>query len=175
MSYRSIKINGICVRDLELMQTVLNKAKNGVDMNLLAFRSPDRVYFSDSCPAGLGGYIDQGRAWRFKVPEEHLFKASNNLLEFMAAIITPWIDVIEGRLNAGDCALSMTDSMTAEGWMRKSNFDEPEDDPASNSSSRRGKKIRNNFYGCRHQRLQSVVRGKIEQRRGRPLLGLASR
>jgi hypothetical protein len=120
--FRAIKINEKCVRDLELMQVVLDKAKKGIDMNLLAFRSPDRIYYSDSCPAGLGGYSDQGRAWRYKVPDEHLFKASNNLLEFLAAVVTPWIDIIEKRLIAGDCALSMTDSTTAEGWMRKSNF-----------------------------------------------------
>ncbi len=110
------------------MQAVLDKAHKGMDMNLLAFRSPDRVYYSDSCPAGIGGYSNQGLAWRFKVPDEHLFKASNNFLEFLAAVVTPWIDIIEKRLVAGDCALSMTDSTTAEGWMRKSNFVEKGED-----------------------------------------------
>ena len=114
--------------DLELMQQILDKAKKGIDMNLL-FRSPDRIYYSNSCPASLGGYSDQGFAWRFQIPEDLLFHASNNLLEFLAAIITPWIDIIHRRLSAGDCALSMTDSTTAEGWMRKSNFVEPNDDP----------------------------------------------
>jgi hypothetical protein len=37
-------------------------------------------------------------------------------------IITPWINLINGQLNKGDCALSMMDSSTAEGWMRKTNF-----------------------------------------------------
>jgi hypothetical protein len=60
---RSIKINSKYVSDLKLMQAVLDIAKNGVDMNLLAFRSPDCIYYSESCPAGLGGYSDQGRAW----------------------------------------------------------------------------------------------------------------
>ncbi len=98
-------------------------------MNLLAFRSPDRIYHSDSCPHRLGGYSDQGHAWRFKVPDKYLFRALNNLLEFSAAIITPWIDIIEGHLSARDCTLSMTDSTTAEGWMRKSNFVKPDNDP----------------------------------------------
>jgi len=98
-------------------------------MNLLAFWSPDRIYYSDSCPAGLGGYSDQGFAWRFTIPDNMLFCASNNLLEFLAAVITPWIDIILGHLIAGDCALSMTDSTTAEGWMRKSNFVEPNKHP----------------------------------------------
>jgi hypothetical protein len=124
-----IKINNKCVSDLVLMQAVLDKAKNGVDMNLLAFRSPNRIYYLDSCSAGLGGYSNQGQAWQFRVPEEYLFRALNNLLKFLAAIITPLINVIEGRLNAGDCTLSMMDSTMAEGWMQKSNFVEPDDDP----------------------------------------------
>ncbi len=127
--HRQIKIDDKCIRDLDLMQEVLDKTKNGVDMNLLAFRSPDSIYYSDSCPHGLGGYSDQGQAWRFKVPDKYLFRASNNLLEFLAAIITPWINIIEGRLSAEDRTLSMTDSTTAEGWMQKSNFVEPHDDP----------------------------------------------
>ena len=84
-------------------------------MNLLGFCSPNRIYYSDSCPAGLGGYSNQGFAWRFRIPGNLLFRASNNLLEFLAAILTPWVDIINERLSSGDCALSMTDSTTAEG------------------------------------------------------------
>jgi hypothetical protein len=66
-------------------------------MNLLGFRSPDRIYYSDSyCPAGLSGYSNQGFAWRFRIPDVLLFHTSNNLLEFLAAIITLWIDIIGG-------------------------------------------------------------------------------
>jgi hypothetical protein len=52
-----------------------------------------------------------------------------NLLEFLAAVITPWIDILNDRLTAGDCAISMTDSTTAEGWMQKSNFVESNESP----------------------------------------------
>ena len=45
-----------------------------------------------------------------------------NYLEFLAAVIGPWIDHIEGNLPTLSCALSGTDSTTAEGWLRKSNF-----------------------------------------------------
>jgi hypothetical protein len=44
-------------------------------------------------------------------------------------VITPRIGIINGRLNQGDCALSMMDSTTAEGWMKKSSFIEPNNDP----------------------------------------------
>jgi hypothetical protein len=97
------------------MQQILDKAQKGIDMNLLAFRAPDQIYYSDFCPASLGGYSDQLFAWHFKVPDRLLVCAANNLLEYLAAIIAPWIDLINKRLTKGDCALSMTDSTTAKG------------------------------------------------------------
>ncbi len=39
-------------------------------------------------------------------------------------VITPWVDILAGRLNRGDCALSMTDNTTSARWMQKSNFRE---------------------------------------------------
>jgi hypothetical protein len=122
-------MNKKCTKDLELMQGIFDKAKRGINMNLLAFRLPDQVYCSNSCPTSLGGYSDQGYAWRFKVPDKLQFRASNNLLKFLAAIVTPWIDIIGGCLSPGDCTLSMTNSTTAEGWMKKSNFVKPNNDP----------------------------------------------
>ncbi len=124
---RSIKINDKCAKDLVLMQQILDKAQKGINMNLLAFRAPDQIYYSDSCPAGLSSYSDQGFAWRFKVPDKLLFCATSNLLEYLAAILSPWIDLINERLTKRDCAFSMTDSTTAKGWMRKTNFIEQGD------------------------------------------------
>jgi hypothetical protein len=63
----------------------------------------------------------------FKIPNDLLFRATNNLLEYLAAIITLWIDLINGQLAKGDCALSMADSLAAEGWMRKMNFIKTDD------------------------------------------------
>ena len=96
-------------------------------MNQIAHRKPTHVYCSDSCPAGLGGYSHKGFAWCFKIPSHLQFRASNNLLDHLAAVITPWVDIIAGRLRKGDCALSMTDSATSEGWLRGSNFKEETD------------------------------------------------
>lgn len=121
-SRRSVAITDECKKDLHLMLYFLKKGRRGIDMNLLAYLMPTHVYHSDSCPAGLGGYCNSGFAWRYYLPVELQFRASNNLLEFLAAIITPWIDLLNGRLCPGDCALSMTDSTTAEGWLRKTNF-----------------------------------------------------
>ena len=126
---RSIKVNETCMEDFRLMLFFLEKAKQGVDLNQIAYRKPTKVYRSDSCPAGLGGYSHEGWAWRFYIPSELKFRASNNLLEHIASIITPWIDIIAGRLGQGDCSLSMTDSSTSEGWAKKTNFKEDGEDP----------------------------------------------
>ena len=123
-----------CQLDLGLMITFLDKAHAGIDMNLLSFRRPTHIYRSDSCPFGLGGYSDTGFAWRFELPPRSRFRASNNLLEFMASIISPWIDILAGRLSKGDCALSMTDSTTSAGWIRKTNFKEDTVDPIEAST-----------------------------------------
>jgi hypothetical protein len=93
---RAITINENCKNNLVLMLKILEKSKGGIDMNLLGFCSPNRIYYLDSCPAGLGSYRDQGFAWRFRIPDNLLSRASNNLLKFLAAMITQWIDIIGG-------------------------------------------------------------------------------
>ena len=126
---RTIKLTDSTRKDFELMLFFLEKAKEGIDLNLLVFRRPSKVYRSDSCPAGMGGYSSDGFAWRWYVPEYLKFRASNNLLEHLASIVTPWIDMRIGRLQVGDCFLSMTDSSTSEGWSKKSSFSELGEEP----------------------------------------------
>ncbi len=126
---RSIEINATCRDDLTFILHVMKICNAGVDLNSIAYRRPTHAYRSDSCPRGLGGYSHQGFAWRFYLDPELQFRASNNLLEHLAAIITPWVDLLAGRLKNGDCALSMTDSSTSEGWLRKTNFIEDGEDP----------------------------------------------
>jgi hypothetical protein len=97
-------------------------AKDGISMNLLAYCLLDRVYRSDSCPHEVCGYSDQGYAWRYYLPEELLYRESNNLLEHIVSIITVWTDILAERINRGECILSMTNSSTSEGLAHKSNF-----------------------------------------------------
>ncbi len=106
------------------MLRFLRIARQGIDMNLVTFRCPTHVYWLDSCPFGLGGYSDEGFARRFEIPEDPRFRASNNLLEYVALIISPWVDLLAGCLNRGDCALLMTNSTTLAGWLCKTNFRE---------------------------------------------------
>jgi hypothetical protein len=121
------RITPKCCDNLHLMVFFIKKAHEGISMNQIAHQKPTHVYRSDSCPAGLGGYSHEGFAWHFKIPSHLQFRASNNLLENLVAVITPWVDIITGRLRKGDCALSMTDSTTSECWLRWSNFKEETD------------------------------------------------
>jgi hypothetical protein len=111
------------------MSFLLEKAHEGIDMNIIAYLQPTFCYRSDSCPHGLGGYSHEGWVWRWYLPMNLRFWASNNLLEHLAAIITPWVDIIRGRLKKGDCTLSMTDSTTSKGWATRTNLSELGEEP----------------------------------------------
>jgi hypothetical protein len=128
-SRQSIPIINDCRRDLELMINIIKIVHNGISINIIVYRRPTHIYHSDSCPADLGGYSNSGFAWRYYLKQEHQFRATNNLLEHIAAIITPWLDIIWGPLHLGSCALPMTNSTTSEGWLRKTNFSKFKKDP----------------------------------------------
>ena len=51
------------------------------------------------------------------------------MLDHFAAVIGPWIDILEGQLPNLSCILTMMDSTTATDWLRKSNFQECENEP----------------------------------------------
>lgn len=116
--------------DFRLHKEFLTYARHGVSMNLLTARRPTHIYASDSCKepnklAGMGGYsITSGRAWRFKFPD-HVANSpfiSNNLLEYMAAVITIWIDHIHGDIPPDSSLLSSSDNSSTVGWLHKSSF-----------------------------------------------------
>ena len=78
------------------MINIIKNAHNGISLNIIVYRCPTHVYCSDSCPAGLGGYrSDSGFAWWYYLLSHLQFRETNNLLEHLAAIITPWIDIIK--------------------------------------------------------------------------------
>ena len=128
---RGIKVTEAVKDDLRLFLRVINLAKTGISMNLLTFRLPTHVYRSDACPAGLGGYNNKGRAWRFPIPPNLQGRALIKLLERLGCAIGPRVDLKEGQLPAFSCILSITDSTTAEGWIKKSNFREEDDSDVS--------------------------------------------
>ena len=52
---RSNNLNEQCIADLQFLQSALEKCRDGIDMNSIAYRRPTNAYQSDSCPVGLGG------------------------------------------------------------------------------------------------------------------------
>jgi hypothetical protein len=125
---RSSKKYWTCLRlseksDLSLMLSFLDMAKDGISINNVVFRKPTKIYRSDASEFGIGGYnITSGSAWRFEIPIDCRLKTSLNSLEFIACLITIWVDILNHEIDSEDCILSQTDSTTANGWLRKSNF-----------------------------------------------------
>jgi len=119
---RSLKLNNEVIQDFIFHRNMLEKAHKGISFNLLTFRKVTHLYKSDACPFGMGGHSHRGRAWRFYIPAEFRFRMTINMLEHLASVIGPWIDIIENNLEEFSCVLSLTDSSTTEGWLRKSNF-----------------------------------------------------
>ncbi len=99
----------------------------GVGMNLIAYLAPMHSYHSDLCPAGLGGYSSEEFAWHYSIPQSRQSQASNNLLKFLAEIITRWIIILTNCLQSGECALLIMDTSTAEGW-HEMNYKESNED-----------------------------------------------
>jgi hypothetical protein len=120
----NVKISQRVRDDLELSLHFLKAANTGISMNLMTFRRPDKTYINDASEHGLGGFATHGRAWRWVIPEKLRGRAHINLLEFIAQLISIWIDICEGTTEAQDCLLGMGDSTAAMGWLRHPNFRE---------------------------------------------------
>jgi hypothetical protein len=115
--------------DLHLLISFLNLAKEGLPMNNLTFCKPTHLYRSDASEFGLGGYnVITGHAWHFELPVDCHLRTSLNSLEFLACLITTWIDILSDNIQAESCFLSQKDSTSASGWRRKSNFADAEDE-----------------------------------------------
>jgi hypothetical protein len=111
------------ITDLYLCKNFLQWSKSGISLNLVTFRSPTTYLRSDACNHRLGGYnIYSGRAWHFQLPSDCIGRAHINTLEFMASVISIWIEIFNGLFLSHDCFLSQMDSTTAAGWLRKSNL-----------------------------------------------------
>ena len=113
--------------DFNLALKFLERAKDGVNMNLITFRSPNKIYINDASEHGLGGFATHGRAWSYEIPEHLRGRAHINLLEFIAQLISIWIDILEKKIEPLDCLLGMGDNTASMGWLRRSNFRENEE------------------------------------------------
>ena len=125
------------IRQLKLWSKLLTKANEGVSFNLIVCRRPTKIYISDSCPYGMGGFsVLSGRAWRLKLPADLIGKVSNNLLEYMAEVICIWIDVLNGDLQKYDCILALGDNTSAIGWLYLTRFCGDGDEPHEETSDK---------------------------------------
>ena len=129
---RNVRLHPKHRDDLQLALRFLSRANSGISMNYISYRSPTHCYRADACPWGIGGYSANGRAWRWEIPRNLLWRATLNMLEFVAATIGPWIDILEDQLPSLSCILSMTDSTTTNGWLKKSNFADDSEDENDN-------------------------------------------
>ena len=132
---RQITIPNLVIEDLRLWLDFLKKANKGVSMNLLTFRKPTNTYRSDACEHGLGGFSEQGHAWRWEIPNHLQGRAHINLLEFLVSIVCIWIDAHHNRIPPESCLLSMGDSTAATGWMRRYNF-QPENEQDTDTTAK---------------------------------------
>jgi len=120
--FKKYNLPKMVIKDLQLWQKILYKANIGISLNLLTYRAPNKLYWSDACEYGIGGFSSEGKAWRWNIPENLRDRAHINLLEFMAELAGIWDDIIENKLQPEDCLLAFGDSMTAMGWIHKSRY-----------------------------------------------------
>jgi hypothetical protein len=116
------------LHDLQLFHDVfLPKIHKGISLNLLTYRRPSHILFSDACPKGLGGYsLTSGCAWRWEIPPNYVdsVKTKNNLLEFLAAMVTIWVELTKESTPPLSCILASGDNTSAVGWLHNVNVDE---------------------------------------------------
>jgi hypothetical protein len=109
---------------LELWLKLLLQARNGISLNQMTVRKPSQLLFSDSCPFGLGGMTWQGRAWRLRIPKSSILfghHEANNVLEYLAMVITIWLCLLHCKEEAleQECILALGDNTSAVGWLFK--------------------------------------------------------
>jgi hypothetical protein len=117
-------LTGEEIKDLTLWIQILRLARDGISLNRLVRRRPEFIGWCDSCPYGLGGLLQNGRAWRLRVPSACAFYGdctANNALEFLALGITVWLLVLDAPRPLM-CLLAMGDSTSAIGWLFPASF-----------------------------------------------------
>ena len=118
----NIRLNERAKEDLMLAKHFIDKVNKGVSMNLLTFRKPNIAYICDASEYNIGSFSSYGRAWSYIILAELRNRSHINILEYLAQIVSIWIDIIEGRTNKQDCILTMGDNTGALGWLRRSYF-----------------------------------------------------
>jgi hypothetical protein len=99
-------ISSKILEDLKLWhKTFLPKINSGMSLNLITYRCPSIMSWSDACLQGMGGYYSFGWAWRYKLSDidTTACQRQNNSLEFTAALISVWAAILSGTIEPESC------------------------------------------------------------------------
>ena len=116
-------INNRVREDLKLWINFLeSSAQLGTSMNLIVFAKWSIRICTDACEHGIGGWNPiTKKGWRIKLPNYMLGRYHINFLEFLAAWIGVWIEMLENKQKYTRY-LCLTDNSCAIGWLYKANF-----------------------------------------------------
>ena len=103
---------------MKFLQHVTTK---GVPINNIVFVKPSVMLWSDACEYGIGGYIENDVAWRWRIPAAWHEKLTLNLLEFLASAVTIYMIIL--KMGQGSHILEFTYSSSTLVWMHKTSFD----------------------------------------------------
>jgi hypothetical protein len=116
-----IGLNKEALEDLVLWQGLLDIARNGILMNLIVTRQPNRLIWLDSRPFGIGGFrLHSGKGWRIQIPTNSILYSSdriNNLLEFTGMAVNVWLECRDAKAHSHLCILALGDNTSAFGWL----------------------------------------------------------
>ena len=102
------------VEDLELWKIFIHKAaQDGIDINNVTYTYPTSVGIKDACKTGLGGFGEDGIAWRWPIPADMQGMFIINLIEFIAAVVNIWLIIL--RKGPGQTILNFTKNLSALG------------------------------------------------------------
>ena len=96
-------------------------ATKGFPINNIVFVKPSVTLWSDDFEYGIGGYSENGLAWRWKIPDAWHGKLTLNLLDFLASEVNIYMNILQ--LGQASRILAFTDSSSVLGWMHKASFD----------------------------------------------------
>ena len=107
--------------DISLFKDLLSiMSLEGSSIQNITHSLPDIFCWSDACEFGLGGFNSNGLAWQWEIPKKLQGRASINLLEFIASVITIILSLENQSKNKKVFAL--TDNSSALGWLFKASF-----------------------------------------------------
>ena len=103
------------------MKFLKNVTTKGFPINNIVLVKQSVTLWSDTCEYGIGGYINNGLAWRWIISTAWHGKLALNLREFLASAVTIYMTIIQIGQESHICLF--TDSSRALRWMHKASFD----------------------------------------------------